>query len=144
MVEFDEIMVPVDGSEGSQRAARFGAQLAAGLKVPLKLAFVVPFTREGVMAFAKLTREEIEAVENQQARGVLDQVLAALGDTAADVSEQIMIGDPAEEILNYSAKHPQTLLVMGRRGLSPIKSLMLGSVSEKVMRYAQGSVTVVN
>ncbi|MFU8817162.1 MAG: universal stress protein [Pseudomonadales bacterium] len=144
MVGFDEIMVPVDGSEGSHRAARFGGQLAAGLQLPLKLAYVVPLTREGVMAFAKMTKEEVETFEHQQARSVLDKVVAAIGDTGADMSEVVLIGDPAEEILNYSAKHPKALLVMGRRGLSPIKSLMLGSVSEKVMRYAQGAVTVVN
>jgi nucleotide-binding universal stress UspA family protein len=144
MVDFTEILVPVDGSEGSHRAALFAARLASGLKLPLKLAFVVPLTAEGAMVFAKLTREEIEEVERQQARTVLDKARAAIGGAGGDVSEVIMIGDAAEEILNYSNQQPTTLVVMGRRGLSPIKTLMLGSVSEKVMRYARGPVTVVN
>jgi nucleotide-binding universal stress UspA family protein len=144
MVDFNEILVPVDGSDGSHRAALFGAQLASGLSLPLKLAYVVPLTAEGAMAFAKLSKSEVEESQRLQARTALDQAKGAIGGTQAQVSEEILIGDAAEEILNYSNQHPKTLIVMGRRGLSPIKTLMLGSVSEKVMRYAHGPVTVVN
>jgi nucleotide-binding universal stress UspA family protein len=144
MVDFTEILVPVDGSDGSHRAATFGAQLARGLNLPLKLAFVVPLTAENTMAFAKLSREEIEAIENQQARMVLDKAQGVIAGQGTSVAELVLIGDAAEEILNYSRQNPQTLIVMGRRGLSPIKTLMLGSVSEKVMRYASGPVTIVN
>jgi nucleotide-binding universal stress UspA family protein len=143
MVDFDEILVPVDGSEGSHRAAQFGAQLAARLSLPLKLANVVPLTAESAMAFAKLSKEEVEEAQRLQARSALDKARAAVGASGATTVEAIMIGDAAEELLNYSAQHPKTLIVMGRRGLSPFKTLMLGSVSEKVMRYATGPVTVV-
>jgi nucleotide-binding universal stress UspA family protein len=144
MVDFSEIFVPVDGSDGSHRAARFAAGLARGLKLPLKLAFVVPLTAENTMAFAKLSRDEIELIQNQQARTVLDKAQAVVAEAGATVVEQVLIGDAAEEILNYGNQNPSALIVMGRRGLSPIKTLMLGSVSEKVMRYASGPVTVVN
>ncbi|MEQ8485646.1 MAG: universal stress protein [Pseudomonadales bacterium] len=46
--------------------------------------------------------------------------------------------------LAYLNKRPGTLAVMGRRGLSPIKSLLLGSVSDKVVRHATNPVLVVN
>jgi nucleotide-binding universal stress UspA family protein len=55
----------------------------------------------------------------------------------------ITVGDPAEEILRYVNADPDALVVMGRRGLSPVKTLMLGSVSEKVLRGAGGTVTLV-
>ncbi len=144
MVEFDEIVVPVDGSEGSHRAARFAARLAAALNCPLKLAFVVSFTAESAMAMARMTREEIQEAGENQARQIFTDARAAMGDAGSEVGELIMIGDAAEEILVYIDQHPQALVVMGRRGLSTFQTLMLGSVSEKVMRYARGAVTLVN
>lgn len=54
------------------------------------------------------------------------------------------LGDPANEVIGYVGEHPKALVVMGRRGLSPIQSLLMGSVSEKVARHAQGAVTLVN
>jgi nucleotide-binding universal stress UspA family protein len=142
MVEFDEIVVPVDGSEGSHRAARFGARLAAALGTPIKLAYVAPLTPESVMAMARMTREEIEEAQHNQAKEVLAKAQQDIG--KIDAGEIILTGDAAQEILNYIDKHPKALVVMGRRGLSPVRSLLLGSVSEKVMRYAKGAVTLVN
>ena len=144
MVEFDEILVPVDGSDGSHRAALFGARLASALGSKLKLSYVVPLTSESVMAMAKMAKEDIVSAQQQQARAVIDLALTAIGSAHAGTEEVIMIGDAAEEILNYIDKHPRSLVVMGRRGLSPMKSLLVGSVSEKVMRYAHGAVTLVN
>lgn len=146
MIDFDEILVPVDGSPGAHRAALFGAHLAATLGVALKLTYVVPLTSESVMALAKLDKAEIEQLQQQQARSVLDQAGAALAGEGVGIKPEtlVLIGDAAEEILHYVNGHPKTLVVMGRRGLSPLKSLVLGSVSEKVMRYAQGAVTLIN
>jgi len=146
MVEFDEILVPVDGSEGSHRAALFGARLAAALGCPLKLAYVVPLTAESVMGMANMSREEIQEREDQAARAVLELAEQALSKAGVKIKAEhlVMIGDPAEEILTFIEKHPKALVVMGRRGLSPMKSLLVGSVSEKVMRYAHGAVTLVN
>lgn len=41
-------------------------------------------------------------------------------------------------------QNPGTHLVMGKRGLSKISRLLLGSVSDKVMRHAPGLITVVS
>lgn len=55
-----------------------------------------------------------------------------------------MTGDAATEIINYLDRHPGSLVVMGRRGLSPIRNLMMGSVSDKVMRHGGRAVMVVS
>jgi nucleotide-binding universal stress UspA family protein len=146
MVEFDQILVPVDGSEGSHRAALFGARLAAALGCALKLAYVVPLTPESVMAMAKLSREEVQEKENLAARAILETAERVLGEAGVDLEPEklVMIGDAAAEILNFIDKQPTALVVMGRRGLSPIEGLLVGSVSEKVMRHARGAVMLVN
>ncbi|XOV82429.1 MAG: universal stress protein [bacterium] len=145
MNEFEEVMVPVDGSESAERAALFGARLAAALECTLTLAHVVALTSESVMAMAKMSKEEIQGHQQQIAKVPLEQAQAAIAGLDIHVTAEplVLIGDPAEEILNYLSKHPKTLVVMGRRGQSGIRRLAMGGVSDKVIRYADGPVTLV-
>jgi nucleotide-binding universal stress UspA family protein len=142
--EFNVIIVPVDGSEGSQRAARFAARLAKATHSKVNLLHVFPATPNEVIGMASLSREDIEHAEKQAARKAFDKALQAMGEQQQEIEEKVLFGDPAEEIIRYVGEHPDALVVMGRRGLSRMESLLLGSVSEKVVRYASGAVTIVH
>lgn len=143
MGEFSRIIVPVDGSEGSGRAAAFAARLGSALGIPITLAHVVPMTPESVMGLSQLDKAEVEKVQRRRADTVLSEVRAAMGEAGEGAEEKVMVGDPAEEILRYVNAEPEALVVMGRRGLSPVRTLMLGSVSEKVLRGTSSTVTLV-
>jgi nucleotide-binding universal stress UspA family protein len=56
---------------------------------------------------------------------------------------KIDMGHPAEQIVRVAERENANLIVMGRRGKTTIERWMLGSVSERVLRYAHGSVLVV-
>ena len=142
MNDFKQILAPADGSEGSRNAVRMAARLGRGLGIPVKLTYVVPLTPEDVVSLASLDRSEVEATRNRWGEQVLEQAREHLDDVTG-VDNLILTGDAATEILNYLDTNPGTLVVMGRRGLSPIKNLMLGSVSEKVLRHGNGAVMVV-
>ena len=144
MVEFDEIVVPVDGSDGAGRAASFAARLAAAIRCPVRLLYVFPATPMAMVGFSRMSSEEIKQAQNSAARDIFGKARAAIGDAGTEVDELILLGDPGNELIGYVGQHPKTLVVMGRRGLSPIQSLLMGSVSEKVARHAQGAVTLVN
>jgi nucleotide-binding universal stress UspA family protein len=49
-----------------------------------------------------------------------------------DVSIMVLDGDPAERILEHAERENADCIVMGSRGLSDVKGLVLGSVSHKV------------
>jgi nucleotide-binding universal stress UspA family protein len=53
-----------------------------------------------------------------------------------DVTVTVLDGDPAKRILEYAKKAHADCIVMGSRGLSDIKALLLGSVSQKVTYLA--------
>ncbi|XOV89660.1 MAG: universal stress protein [Pseudomonadota bacterium] len=142
-MQFDEILVPFDGSEGARHAATTGSQLASQLGLPLKLAYVVPMTAESTMALASLTKEEVQALHQNQADTVFSTAQESLGQAIAGADRVVRIGDAATEILDYLADNPAALVIMGRRGLSPIKTLLMGSVSDKVMRHGGSAVMVV-
>lgn len=144
MIEIDEIAVPVDGSEGASRAAVFAASLAVATGKPLSLIYVFPATPMALIGLASMSAEHIKQVEADAAREIFEKARTTIADTGVTISEKILLGDPANELIGYINQHPKSMLVMGRRGLSPIQSLLLGSVSEKVARHAHGAVTLVN
>ena len=141
----NSILVPTDGSENSARAARFGIQLAVMLEVPVTLFYVFPAASVELVGMAGISRQEIDEAAQSCAQRALDEVRLALdADMQQRFQQAITIGDPAEEIIARTEADPATMVVMGRRGRSPLKSLVLGSVSDKVLRHAAAPVTVVN
>jgi nucleotide-binding universal stress UspA family protein len=54
-----------------------------------------------------------------------------------DVAVAVLDGDPAKRILEYAEREGVDCIVMGTRGLSDVKSLFLGSVSQKVSNQAR-------
>jgi len=143
--KISEILVPVDGSENSLRAARLGVEMANALDVGLRLFFVFPAASRELIALTGMAGQDMEEAAQSAGQRVFDMVGTALGSETSDrMTQETACGDPAEEIIDCLDQRPGTLVVMGRRGLSPMKTLLLGSVSEKVTRHAGCAVTVVS
>ncbi len=142
-----QVIVALDGSYNSHRALIAGADLARAMGRDLVLLYVYPYS-PGVSAtmagLEPMNAEQLEKHQKSQAREVFDNAIAELGSRCKVADRVLLIGDPAEEIINYMEGRKETHLVLGRRGLSKIKSLLLGSVSDKVTRHADGMVTVVS
>ncbi|NIO03028.1 MAG: universal stress protein [Proteobacteria bacterium] len=56
----------------------------------------------------------------------------ARGRGVKSVESRLIEGDPTQEILEFARKNQVDMIVMGRRGTSPLETLLLGSVSQKV------------
>lgn len=139
-----EILVPVDGSDNANRATRFAVSMASALDVPVRLFYVFPAASVEVIGMAGMSRDDIDQAAQAAAQRAFDETREALGDAASgDIEEETSIGDPAEEIVRYAEDDPGVMVVMGRRGLSRMKSLVLGSVSDKVSRHAKSPVTII-
>ena len=139
-----EILVPVDGSENANRATRFAAQMAETLGVPMRLFYVFPAASVEVIGMAGMSRDDIDHAAQAAAQRAFDKTREALGDEMPDeLEEETSIGDPAEEIVRFAEDDPGVMIIMGRRGLSRMSSLVLGSVSDKVSRHAKSPVTII-
>jgi nucleotide-binding universal stress UspA family protein len=139
-----EIVVPVDGSENGLRAARFAIQLAGALDAGLRFLYVFPAASVELVGMAGMSRQDIEHAADGSGQRVFDLLRTGVGsDMPEKVEFQTAFGDPAEEIINLTEKADGALVVIGRRGLSRMKTLLLGSVSDKVMRHASCPVTII-
>ncbi len=136
------IAVATDGSEGALHAVRFATDLSLTLGADLWVLNVVQLTSAEAMGMHRLPKEEVRRHIDALAEGTFMKTAAEIG---ADVNYErvVLLGDPSQEITGWAKTHDIDHVVIGSRGLSPWKELMLGSVSEKVVRHAHCPVTVV-
>jgi nucleotide-binding universal stress UspA family protein len=59
-----------------------------------------------------------------------------------EITTDIAVGHPAEQIVHRAEQDNVDLIILGRRGMSRFEKWLLGSVSERVLRYAHCPVMV--
>jgi nucleotide-binding universal stress UspA family protein len=136
---FRKILVGYDGSAASERAVDAAINLAQCTDAEILVLAVArppePATRVEVDAVLDDAREHFEA-------GFVKLREHA---KAADVRLEIIIevGHPAEHLIHQAEINHIELIVVGRKGTSLFEKLILGSVSERVLRFAHCPVMVI-
>lgn len=136
-----QILVAVDGSDSSCRAAAFAAELARCAGASLTLIHVIHAEGMILPGASALSGEELEAARDRVAEPAIAAARAAVGELEPDC--ETTIGNPSMEIVGYAKDNDTDLIVMGSRGRSDFKELLLGSVSSQVMHHAHCNVTIV-
>lgn len=140
------LLVPVDGSDGAGAAARLAASLAHKLNVPLRLLFVFPMTAMDMFGVPSevmnpgelkyFSADEFEKLRDKAAARAFDAARESIGDTDAAIEEKMLAGQPAEAIVEHAKTETDAMIVIGRRGLSSVKEIFVGSVSQRVIHKA--------
>ncbi len=137
---FENILLAVDGSEGSKHAAKVAAGMARDHKGILRVVAayepIPPYLGEPNLHIVMEARI-------QEAKSVLDQILALIGKVPGEIHTEILEGDPAEAILRVAETRQSDLIVMGSRGLGQLAGMLLGSQSQKVVNHAPCPVLIV-
>ena len=137
---FNKILVAVDGSDHSLKAAKLAGNLArlSGGTVQMITTFEeVP----SYLGEPNLSRTIAE--RTGEAQKIIDEATAEIGDIPGGCEAEILSGDPAETILRVVEINDIDLVIMGTRGRGGIKSLLLGSQSHKVVSAAPCPVLMV-
>lgn len=133
------MLVAVDGSQYGLEAVKAAAKLASERGIEsVALINVIPTVSTTVgVSLVGAPPEDIEAWE------VFEKPKAIL--MQANVKAELLLweGDLADEILRAAREEGFDLIVVGHRGLSPLKAFLLGSVSNRVVSHAPCSVLVV-
>nr|WP_281386778.1 universal stress protein [Jiangella mangrovi] len=138
------IVVGVDGSEHSDAALRFA--LARGRDEQTEVVAVSAY-RAPFLPLQDVDPETMSVVGAEERRLALealhqavDRARQAIGGPV-DVSVRLEEGHPADVLLDLG--RDAALLVVGSRGRGPVRSLLLGSISQAVLHQAAGPVAVV-
>jgi nucleotide-binding universal stress UspA family protein len=138
---FKRIITAVDGSEHSYRALQYARGLVECFGADLYLVHVFPHTSD-LLGYEEY--EKLVARRESAGQEILQAARQELGETGVTVHEELLEGPEAEAILAVAETRQADLIVMGTRGLSSIQGLLLGSVSQKVIRHAHCPVMVVH
>jgi nucleotide-binding universal stress UspA family protein len=143
MSELKRILVPVDFSEYSQQALETAAELAGRLDAELHLLHVLePWPpASSVTSEAYPLYHEYVAEANRRAEKALAE-LPIPGGPAKEVRRLTRSGHIQQEILQYAEEEKVDLIVVGTHGRTGIAHWFMGSVAEKIVRYAPCSVLV--
>lgn len=131
-INMQHILVPVDGSEPAKRALERAVYIARNCHSELTVLYVVDMNKE------------ISSWEQVSTGGYIPGELKEKGyqillDMMREIPKEIpaeavvRIGDPAKEIVAYTEEHEFGLIVIGNRGFSQLKQIVLGSVSQYVL-----------
>lgn len=145
---YSHLLVPIDGSDLSIRAAEQAIALAKLCKARMSVLLVTPTYRqihsEGYIApMVNLVRERWEQDQNERAKAILDKVCAAAGKSGVQCETLHVFGDaPYESIIEAANKHGCDVIAMGSHGHGGVKQFLVGSETTRVLSHTKLPVVV--
>jgi nucleotide-binding universal stress UspA family protein len=140
-MSFARILIAVDDSPESMKAARCGFELAHSLRAAVGVLYVVNKHRESINVDLGITLEESRRALKEEANRTIEQFIR-MHDGATDVYRFTPEGIPEKVILAVAAEWQADLIVMGTHTRSRLDRILTGSLAEHVIRQAKIPVLV--
>ena len=137
---YKKILVAVDGSDNSMRAAEHAAHIATlGVYSKVNILYILDYERTQTDIIQKISRDSLHADRKEQIA-----LVEALFEKKNVLFELVLKqGDPGPTIVKFANEHAFDLVVVGSRGLNSFQEMILGSVSHKVAKRVSSPVLIV-
>ena len=137
---FEKILVPLDGSEHSFNALEKAIQIAKKFDGQITLIHVF-----SVGTMSTPSSEACESIQEmrKQGKSILARARKKVKAKKIPVKTLIKEGQTVNEILKAATDGDFNLIIIGARGISKLREILLGSVSDGVIRHATRPVLVV-
>lgn len=153
---FQKILVPLDGSEHSRRALETAVKLAKSFRSKITLLHVYSVTVTPVVipepttlnptgvpiATSAEVSRMVDAARDAGKRFLVEEEQRVIAE-GLEVDTALKEGNSVQEILKTAREGHYDLIVIGARGISRIRELLMGSVTEGVIKNAPCPVLVV-
>jgi nucleotide-binding universal stress UspA family protein len=142
-----KMLIATDGSKYSMKAVDYGLDLAKKLGYDVLGLYVVNL--KSLEMFAIRHHDDISGYEDAdselrfEGETALGYVVAKGADLGITVSKRLARGYPAEEIVKVAGQEDVEMIVLGNIGKTGVEHILMGSVSETVVRQAPCPVLVV-
>ncbi len=143
------ILVPVDFSPASEAALAYAGNLADRLGAPLVVLHVVHDPEEMPGYYMKaMKKKRLGRIEDIAAEMLDDFLLKAKKEhsktkSLGDAEPKLLLGVPTSRIMQFVAKIEPRMVVMGSKGRTGLKHVLLGSIAEHVAQLCPVPVTIV-
>ena len=143
--EVNTVIVPLDGSETSERSLATATDLANRLDAKLLLIRVASSTMQMSMAseWPAGYPDILTAVEDASKGYLVLKVEELKQKGITKVESQVLVGDAAANIVEVAEQNPNSLIVMTSRGRAGLGRAILGSVADRVVATSTTPVLLV-
>jgi nucleotide-binding universal stress UspA family protein len=139
-----KILIATDGSECSAEAIQFGVELASEHEAEVIFVHVAPATDFlPVDGFGMTGPPRVPHKLDAYDRAPLEEAQKIAEQHGVRASGELLVGHPADEIVDYADSQDVDLIVVGSRGHGALASALLGSVSRRVLSESKRPVAIV-
>ncbi|MDY6764983.1 MAG: universal stress protein [Halobacteria archaeon] len=135
-----KFVVAVDGSQKSDDALKYAIEIAKHLDAEITVVHsVMPqiYSDNGDILIENMSDAEARS------ESVLEEAKGLAESLGFEVETELLYGDPADQIVDYSEKNDVDAIYVGHRGLSKKQEDLIGSVAKELIRKASVPVTIV-
>jgi nucleotide-binding universal stress UspA family protein len=137
-----KILIPIDGSDYSFRAAEFGVSVAKLVGAQVMVVYVIDAVVLDQIAKVN-EREDVERELKQDGERYISYVVGLGEKQNVKVASLLAKGRPFEQVVHLAKGLGMDLIVMGTYGRRGAERILIGSVAERVIEYASCPVLVV-
>jgi len=138
-----KILIATDGSENAEKAADFGIQIAGLSGAKVYAVYVIDTAPYYSIPLDQVWSKEVYEQVEKMGHEITDDVEKAAKAAGLEAESIVLKGDPAEKIVNFAEEQNVDMIIVGSLGKGKFERLVIGSVSEKVVRHAKIPVLVV-
>lgn len=144
MVEINKVVIPVDFSSNMDKVVDYGLSIADKLGAKALFFHVLnDFQGYDMMlvhpSFIGMTKDLEQKAEERMANLVKDHEQREAG-----VKGQVVVGDAADEIINYAKLENADMIIIGTHGTKGLERVLMGSTADQIVKKAPCPVLVYN
>ncbi|UCE32716.1 MAG: universal stress protein [Burkholderiales bacterium] len=139
-----KLLVPVDGSENALRALRYAIDLLQKLRAGGTITLLNVHDDTALRHASRYVgRQAVDDYLADLSKADTADAVELLGAAGLPVDAQHRVGPVAEEIVRFASEFGYDLIVLGAKGRSSLRDLLVGSVAHKVSNIASTAVLIV-
>ena len=138
-----KILLPVDGSDHSDRVTRHAIRMAKSCADYELLLLNVQAPIDAPEVLSHMPAREIEAMQESRGGDAMASARALLDAAGIAYVPEVALGPVAESIARLAGEHKCDAILMGSHGAGTVRSVLMGSTTTNVIRLAPCPVTVV-
>ena len=141
MKQFNRIILPVDGSDLSKKAAEKAFEIAKNLSLDIYSIYVIDMNIYTNMVSKDQIATQWESILKNEGKAIFKELGEIADLENINLTTKILEGNPADEILKISDEND--LIIMGSKGKNALDRVLVGSVSENVLHHSDASVMII-
>lgn len=139
-----KILVAVDFTSHTNKLVDYSMYMAQALGAGVRFVHVVESFSGYNMMLVHPSFEQISNDLKHKADGLMANLIEDHKDKVEDITGEVVIGDPADKILEYADGEDFDLLIVGTHGAKGLERVLMGSVANKVAQNAPCPILIVN